>query len=148
MFRAKYVERLRGEKIAAHSFTQRLFEKDWVVYAKRPFANTHSVIEYLGRYTHKVAVSNHRVKSVDDEKVTFEYKDYRKDGKKGLMTLTNKEFVRRFALSRFCLACGGRQMCLQCTASCQTPSPLPLRLPLPLLPAVLPVPVAPLLPRA
>ena len=98
MFRAKYVERLRGEKIAAHSFTQRLFEKDWVVYAKRPFANTHSVIEYLGRYTHKVAVSNHRVKSVDDEKVTFEYKDYRKDGKKGLMTLTNTEFVRRFAL--------------------------------------------------
>ncbi len=98
MFRAKYVEKLRGEKIATHSFTQSLFEKDWVVYAKRPFGNTHSVIEYLGRYTHKVAISNHRIKSVDNEKVTFEYKDYRKDGEKGVMTLTCREFVRRFAL--------------------------------------------------
>jgi Putative transposase. len=46
MFRAKYVEKLRGEKIALHSFTQTLFETDWVVYAKRPFGSTHSIIEY------------------------------------------------------------------------------------------------------
>lgn len=98
MFRAKYVEKLRGEKIALHSFTQTLFEKDWVVYAKRPFGSTHSIIGYLGRYTHKVAISNHRIKAVDDEKVAFEYKDYRKSGRKGVMNLSNEEFVRRFAL--------------------------------------------------
>lgn len=98
MFRAKYVSKLRKESIATYSFTQTLFQKEWVVYAKRPFGNTHGVIEYLGRYTHKVAISNHRIQSVDDEKVTFEYKDYRKSGKKGTMTLTNKEFARRFAL--------------------------------------------------
>lgn len=60
--------------------------------------DTHSIIEYLGRYTHKVAISNHRILSVDDDKVSFEYKDYRKAGKKGIMTLSNKEFTRRFAL--------------------------------------------------
>ncbi len=98
MFRAKYVEKLRKEDIASHSFTQTLFAKDWVAYAKRPFGNTHSIIEYLGRYTHKVAISNHRIKSVDSENVTFEYKDYRKEGKEGVMTLTHKEFIRRFAL--------------------------------------------------
>jgi predicted Zn-ribbon and HTH transcriptional regulator len=98
MFRAKYVEKLRGEKIALHSFTQTLFETDWVVYAKRPFGSTHSIIEYLGRYTHKVAISNHRIKAVDRLKVAFEYKDYRKNGRKGVMSLSNQEFIRRFAL--------------------------------------------------
>lgn len=98
MFRAKYVSKLRKENLATHSFTQRLFEKEWVVYAKRPFGNTHSVIEYLGRYTHKVAISNHRILSVDEDNVSFEFKDYRKAGKKGVMTLSNKEFTRRFAL--------------------------------------------------
>ena len=84
MFRAKYVSKLRKENLATHSFTQRLFEKEWVVYAKRPFGNTHSVIEYLGRYTHKVAISNHRILSVDDDNVSFEFKDYRKAGKRVL----------------------------------------------------------------
>ncbi len=98
MFRAKYVAKLRKENMAPHSLTQTLFDKEWVVYVKRPFGNTHSVIEYLGRYTHKVAISNHRMRSVDDGKVSFDYKDYRKQGKKGVMELSNKEFVRRFAL--------------------------------------------------
>lgn len=98
MFRAKYVEKLRGEKIALHSFTQTLFAKEWVVYAKRPFGNTQSVIEYLGRYTHKVAISNSRIKSIENGQVSFEYMDYRKNGRKGVMTLQNKEFIRRFAL--------------------------------------------------
>ena len=98
MFRAKYVEKLRGEKIALHSFTQTLFETDWVVYAKRPFGSTHSIIEYLGRYTHKVAISNHRIQSVESGTVTFSYKDYRKNGRKGVMILQNEEFIRRFAL--------------------------------------------------
>jgi hypothetical protein len=51
----------------------------------------------LGRYTHKVAISNHRIKSVDEEHVIFEYKDYKDGGKKKQMQLTNQEFVRRFA---------------------------------------------------
>lgn len=98
MFRAKYVEKLRGEKIVPHSLTQRLFDKDWVVYAKRPFGNTGSVIEYLGRYTHKVAISNSRIKSIGKGEVAFTYKDYKQNGRKRTMTLSAKEFIRRFGL--------------------------------------------------
>ena len=98
MFRAKYLSKLREEQITTHAFTRTLFDKDWVVYAKRPFGNTHSVIEYLGRYTHKVAISNHRIQSIENGAVSFTYKDYRKNGRKGIMTLSNEEFVRRFAL--------------------------------------------------
>ncbi len=98
VFRAKYVSKLRAENIVPRSLTRALFEKDWVVYAKRPFGNTSGVIEYLGRYTHKVAISNHRVKSVGEGKVSFEYKDYRLQGEKKVMTLSTGEFTRRFAL--------------------------------------------------
>ena len=74
-----------------------LFLKDWIVYAKRPFGNPKAVIEYLGRYTHKVAISNHRIKAIDNETVTFTYKDYKDASKVKLMTLTHEEFVRRFS---------------------------------------------------
>ena len=70
-----------------------LFKKEWIVYAKRPFGNPKSVIEYLGRYTHKVAISNHRIKQVDDENVTFSYKDYRQKGLKKSMNLSHSEFI-------------------------------------------------------
>ena len=56
------------------------------------------MIEYLGRYTHKVAISNHRIKEVTDQQVRFGYKDYRKGGAKKEMTLSNQEFARRFSL--------------------------------------------------
>ena len=56
------------------------------------------MIEYLGRYTHKVAISNHRIKEVTDQQVRFEYKDYRKGGEKKEMTLANTEFVRRLSM--------------------------------------------------
>lgn len=98
VFRAKYVEKLRRGKITSRFFTQKLFSKDWVVYAKRPFGNTDSIIEYLGRYTHKVAISNSRITSIENGKVAFAYKDYRKNGRKAVMTLSTKEFTRRFAL--------------------------------------------------
>ena len=98
VFRAKYVEKLRREKVATHAFTRNLFAKDWVVYAKRPFGSTHSVIEYMGRYTHKVAIGNSRIRSIEGGKVVFSYKNYRKEGKKSLMALSREEFVRRFAL--------------------------------------------------
>jgi hypothetical protein len=75
-----------------------LYQKDWIVYAKAPFGGPHSVIEYLGRYTHKVAISNHRISSIGerDDTVTFEYKDYADDNRKKLMTLSGTEFIRRF----------------------------------------------------
>lgn len=75
-----------------------LYQKDWIVYAKAPFGGPQAVIEYLGRYTHKVAISNHRICSINDEEgtVTFEYKDYADDNKQKQMTLSAAEFIRRF----------------------------------------------------
>ena len=77
---------------------EKLFSKNWVVYAKRPFGGPKQVIVYLGRYTHKVAISNHRIKEVTDKEVRFAYKDYRKGDEKKEMTLSNVEFIRRFSL--------------------------------------------------
>ncbi len=75
-----------------------LYQKDWIVYAKAPFGEPHAVIEYLGRYTHKVAISNHRITSINDKDdiVTFEYKDYADDNKQKQMPLASLEFIRRF----------------------------------------------------
>ena len=76
-----------------------LYRKPWVVYAKRPFGGPKQVLEYLGRYTHKVAISNHRILDVSAEKgVRFACKDYRKEGKKGEMVLNGVEFLRRFTM--------------------------------------------------
>jgi hypothetical protein len=74
------------------------YRKDWLVYTKRPFDNPDSVISYLGRYTHRIAISNARIKAFDNGNVTFSYKDYRDNGKIKIMTLTAKEFVRRFLM--------------------------------------------------
>jgi hypothetical protein len=68
------------------------------VYAKRPFAGPQSVVEYLGRYTHKIAISNPRLKNHEAGKVTFSYKDYRQGGVKKEMSLEATEFIRRFSL--------------------------------------------------
>src|SRR6267154_1299216 len=75
-----------------------LFRKDWVVYAKRPFGGPEHVLRYLGRYTHRVAISNHRLVSFADGKVTFRWKDYAHKSKRRLMTVTAEEFLRRFLL--------------------------------------------------
>lgn len=70
-----------------------LYNTDWITYFKEPMGGPAQVMEYLGRYTHKVAISNHRIKSIDIEnKVTFEYKDYADDGRKKQMTLSGKSF--------------------------------------------------------
>lgn len=98
VFRAKFVASLRASGIKDQDLIDQLFSKNWVVYAKRPFGGPKQVIEYLGRYTHKVAISNHRIKEVTDKEVRFGYKDYRKAGQKKEMTLSNIEFVRRFSL--------------------------------------------------
>jgi Putative transposase/Transposase zinc-binding domain len=101
VFRAKFVACLRKEVPGLpQSLYDAVFKKKWVVYAKRPFKNTQSVIAYLGRYTHKTAIGNYRIKNIDYENrtVTFSLKDYRKGGKKTRQTLKTKEFIRRFAL--------------------------------------------------
>jgi len=98
VFRAKFVELLRAPGNGDGLLISTLFSKNWVVYAKRPFGGPKQVLEYLGRYTHKVAISNHRIKEVTDEQACFSYKDYRKGGEKKVMTLSNTEFVRRFSL--------------------------------------------------
>jgi hypothetical protein len=83
---------------AFHAFLRPLFGKDWVVYSKRPFGGPEHVLHYLARYTHRVAISNHRLVSVTDGKVTFLYKDYAHGGKHRKMTVTAEEFLRRFLL--------------------------------------------------
>jgi hypothetical protein len=77
-----------------------LLKKKWVVYAKQAFCTPSSVIEYLGRYSHKVAISNHRILKIDKENntVTFSFKNYKKDGKKEILTLKQEEFIRLFSL--------------------------------------------------
>jgi len=75
-----------------------LYSKNWVVFSKPSFANPEAVIEYLGRYTNKVAISNHRIIKMEDGKVTFRYKDYSDDDKNKYMTLDVFEFIRRFLL--------------------------------------------------
>ncbi len=76
-----------------------LYSKNWVVYAKAPFGGPQAVIEYVGRYTHKVAITGHRITAIDQQAdtVTFGYKDYADGGTQKLMTLKGAAFIRRFA---------------------------------------------------
>ena len=75
-----------------------LFRKDWVVYAKRPFGGPEYVLQYLGRYTHRVAISNHRLVSFAEGKVTFRWRDSTHNNEQKLMTVEQDEFLRRFLL--------------------------------------------------
>ena len=108
VYRAKFLEALKAHLANkavipkagadAKALINDMYKKDWIVYAKAPFGGPHAVIEYLGRYTHKVAISNHRMININDEdgSVTFEYKDYADDNKQKQMTLSGIEFIRRF----------------------------------------------------
>jgi len=100
VFRARFMEEIRKHITIDHSLstTKALFSKNWVVYCKRPFFGAQQVIEYLGRYTHKIAISNHRISSIEDASVTFKAKDYRHGGKSHFITLSDREFIRRFSL--------------------------------------------------
>ncbi|HWI54367.1 MAG TPA: IS91 family transposase [Desulfobacteria bacterium] len=75
-----------------------LYSKEWIVYCKPPFRNASCVVEYLGRYTHRVAISNSRIVSMKDGNVTFKWRDYKDSSKSKLMTLTAEEFIRRFLI--------------------------------------------------
>ena len=81
---ARYLEPVRKSK--------------WVVYAKRPFAGPEQVLDYVGRYTHRVAISNNRLLDIEGGQVSFRYKDYRNQGQQKTMTLSAEEFIRRFLL--------------------------------------------------
>ena len=76
----------------------RLYKTEWVVYAKPPFAGPGAVLKYLGRYTHRIAISNRRIIGVTDTTVSFRWKDYADNNRQKVMTLSTAEFIRRFLL--------------------------------------------------
>jgi hypothetical protein len=78
------------------NFLRTLFQQDWIVYAKPPFGGPEHVLHYLARYTHRVAISNHRLLFVSDSEVSFRWKDYAHRSKPRVMTLSCEEFLRRF----------------------------------------------------
>jgi hypothetical protein len=86
------------EPTAFQGLVKRARDKKWVVYAKPPFAGPEQVLRYLARYTHRVAISNHRITSIKDGRVTFRWKDYARKSRDRLMTLDASEFIRRFLL--------------------------------------------------
>lgn len=104
VFRARYVKLLRKAikdgKLpkADDSLFKSLFSKEWITYAKRPFKDPEQILNYIGRYSHKIAITNHRIKKVTKEEVVFTYKNYRKGGQQELLRLTQEEFIRRFAM--------------------------------------------------
>jgi hypothetical protein len=87
-----------GSEKAFRSFLNPLGKKDWVVYAKAPFRGPDHLLQYLARYTHRVAISNHRLLAFDGESVTFRWKDYAHGNKKRKMTVSADEFLRRFQM--------------------------------------------------
>jgi hypothetical protein len=80
------------------SFLRQLYQQDWVVYAKPPFGGAEHVLNYLARYTHRVAISNHRLVAFENDRVSFRWRDYAHGGKKKIMTVSAHEFLRRFLL--------------------------------------------------
>lgn len=99
VFRGKYMAELRASGVIIPQYIAKvIMKKKWVVYAKRPFGSPKMVVEYLGRYTHKIAISNHRLQSIKNGEITFSYKDYNESAKQKRMTLKAAEFLRRFSL--------------------------------------------------
>lgn len=90
--------KLLSQRKVFQQLLNRLYDKGWVVYAKRPFGGPEQVLAYLGRYTHRVAISNHRLISMNNGSVTFQWCDYRDASKTKLMTVDAGEFLRRFLL--------------------------------------------------
>ncbi len=80
------------------SFSKQFYHKKWVVYCKPPFNGAQGVLQYLGRYTHRVAISNHRIMKLEDGRVSFRWRDYADGDKKKIMDVAAGEFIRRFLL--------------------------------------------------
>jgi hypothetical protein len=87
-----------GSRNIFAEYLRPLGQTEWVVYAKRPFAGAEQVLDYLGRYTHRVAISNNRLLNIQDGKVSFRWKDYRHHDQPKTMTLEAEEFIRRFLM--------------------------------------------------
>jgi Putative transposase/Transposase zinc-binding domain len=115
VFRGKFCEQLRElfkqDRLQFHNSLQQLAspgafnyflwqlgQKDWVVYAKPPFGGAEHVLNYLARYTHRVAISNHRLVAFENDRVSFRWRDYAHGGKNRVMTVSADEFLRRFLL--------------------------------------------------
>ena len=81
-----------------NKFLEPLYNKTWITYIEPPKGNAENVIEYIGRYSFRVAISNKRIKNIENDSITFEYKDYKDDSKIKEMTITAEEFIRRFLL--------------------------------------------------
>ena len=131
---------------AFRAFVRSLYRQTWVVYAKPPFGSPAHVLHYLARYTHRVAISNHRLVDVTDDTVSFRWKDYRHGSRVRTLTLASEEFLRRFLLhvlpTRFvriryfgflASRCRTPQLaqCRQALAVAGAPSPEPPRSPEP-----------------
>lgn len=104
VFRGKLLEALKRNLKKKNrlpefqSVIETCYAKSWVVYSEPSLGNARQVINYLGKYTHRVAISNTRIKNVDERGVTFSYKDYADNANQKLMTLTGVEFLRRFCM--------------------------------------------------
>ena len=109
VFRGKFISllrrawgkgRLRGipDQAAFEALADSAVRHDWVVYAKPPFGGPAQVLKYLSRYTHRIAISNRRLVSMDDHSVTFRWKNYARGNQAGMMTLPAEEFLRRFLM--------------------------------------------------
>lgn len=88
--------RLPNDVASVREFKGKLYQKNWNVYAKKSMAGPQSVVQYLGKYTHRVAISNNRIFNIDQQKVTFSWKNYRNRLQKQLLTLSAQEFIDRF----------------------------------------------------
>ena len=110
-FRGKFLYYLKQEKLEFYGSNEylevkenfdeliaRMYQKEWITYCKPPFKNAASVIRYLGRYTHRVAISNNRIIKEENGEITFKYRDYKDNKKEKLMTLKAEEFIRRFLM--------------------------------------------------
>ena len=79
-------------------FKSSLYEKEWIVYSKTPFGGAEHVLQYLSRYTHRVAISDNRIIKVDNNSVVFKWRDYKDNNKEKIMSLNPQEFIRRFTM--------------------------------------------------
>ena len=115
LFRGKYLAELKqlwkDDKLEFHGTAEpyrnhyvfkelidSCYSKEWIPYCKKPFDGAESVIRYLGKYTHRIAISNYRIKSMDDSSVTFTAKDYKNQGQWKEVTISGEEFIRRFLM--------------------------------------------------
>lgn len=111
LFRGKFLHYLAKANLEFHgdlgdlsdpvkwnAFLYSLYKKDWFVYCKAPFRDAACVVNYLGRYTHRVAIANSRILGIHNSRITFKWKDYKDGGKWKVMSISAQEFIRRFLM--------------------------------------------------